>query len=143
MRPGKSRTCRPRATHPSIHRHPKRTRKRKRNKVCAGAHLSFVYVWDVSGWTDEWRCAGGGGGSGHFRDSPGRIPARKSAPRAARPLPPAARPGRMGPEVGPAFQRRSRPTLSCILGVRLRHAAFSTAARARSRRGNDTDGLWE
>eukprot|EP00661_Eupelagonemidae_sp_cell13_P017556 gene17556-biopygen3866 len=35
----------------------------------------------------------GGGGRG-FRAFPGHIPARKSAPRAARPPPPAARPGR-------------------------------------------------
>eukprot|EP00661_Eupelagonemidae_sp_cell13_P010759 gene10759-biopygen21339 len=36
---------------------------------------------------------GRGGGSG-FRDFPGRIPARKSTPRAARPPPPGVRPGR-------------------------------------------------
>eukprot|EP00661_Eupelagonemidae_sp_cell13_P016247 gene16247-biopygen8234 len=36
----------------------------------------------------------GGGGGRDFRDFPGRIPTRKSASRAARPPPPAARPGR-------------------------------------------------
>eukprot|EP00661_Eupelagonemidae_sp_cell13_P022392 gene22392-biopygen10251 len=69
---------------------------------------------------------------GHLsKDAPGprrpdflaRLPARKSAPRAARPphppRGPGARRGRMGPEVGPAFQRRSRDTPSSNIGVRL------------------------
>eukprot|EP00661_Eupelagonemidae_sp_cell13_P013619 gene13619-biopygen21580 len=69
----------------------------------------------------------------------------------------------MGPEVGPAFQRRSRESEFSNLGVRLAEtvsthfvtggskisgnsclrAAIRTAARARSGRTNDTDGLWE
>eukprot|EP00661_Eupelagonemidae_sp_cell13_P012204 gene12204-biopygen18462 len=79
----------------------------------------------------------------------------------------------MGPEVGPAFQRRSRATLKFILGVRFGgngvqalfalfaflalfvtggskrpgnsglRAAMRTAARARSRRANDTVGIGE
>eukprot|EP00661_Eupelagonemidae_sp_cell13_P021552 gene21552-biopygen5676 len=110
---------------------------------------------------------------------------------------PGARRGRMGPEVGAAFQRRSRATIPFLLDVRLaetvsktvsgllrkrnsqilhfdrgitykncvldsfaisaclelsddcqvtvrsRHNSFPTAACARSRRANDTDGLWE
>eukprot|EP00661_Eupelagonemidae_sp_cell13_P010097 gene10097-biopygen1733 len=60
----------------------------------------------------------------------------------------------MGPEVGPAFQRRSRDTPSSNIGVRLaetvsRHrpgnsglrAAIRTAARARSGRANDMGGI--
>eukprot|EP00661_Eupelagonemidae_sp_cell13_P025234 gene25234-biopygen17991 len=54
---------------------------------------------------------------------PGQIPARKSAPRAARQphaaRGPGARTGRMGRDVGPAFQRRYRDTPSSNLGVRL------------------------
>eukprot|EP00661_Eupelagonemidae_sp_cell13_P009832 gene9832-biopygen4735 len=67
----------------------------------------------------------------------------------------------MGPEVGPAFQRRCRAALSFIFGVRIRtfrnyvtggsrrpgdsglRAAIRTAARARSGRAHETDGLWE
>eukprot|EP00661_Eupelagonemidae_sp_cell13_P015250 gene15250-biopygen14251 len=46
----------------------------------AGTSLRAVCVW--------------GGGGVHFQDLPERIPARKSAPRDARPPPPGARPGR-------------------------------------------------
>eukprot|EP00661_Eupelagonemidae_sp_cell13_P021988 gene21988-biopygen2695 len=74
--------------------------------------------WWKGGWVA--RCAGGGGRE--FWDFPGRIPAQKSAPRAARPphppRVPGARRGRMGPEVGPAFQRRSGDTIKLMLGVR-------------------------
>eukprot|EP00661_Eupelagonemidae_sp_cell13_P009947 gene9947-biopygen204 len=49
-----------------------------------------------------------GGGVGGFRAFPRPHPARG----------PGARRGRMGPEVGPAFQRRSRDTPSSNLGVR-------------------------
>eukprot|EP00661_Eupelagonemidae_sp_cell13_P022465 gene22465-biopygen13274 len=57
-----------------------------------------------------------GGGVGNFGIPRGRIPARKvrasrgasSTPRAARG--PGARAGRVGAEVGPAFQRLYRPT---------------------------------
>eukprot|EP00661_Eupelagonemidae_sp_cell13_P021949 gene21949-biopygen5708 len=45
-------------------------------------------------WMGGWVARCGGGGGGDFRAFPGRLPARKSAPRAARPPPPAARPGR-------------------------------------------------
>eukprot|EP00661_Eupelagonemidae_sp_cell13_P010160 gene10160-biopygen22787 len=58
------------------------------------------------------RCAGGG--CRGFRDSPGRIPARKSAPRAARPPPCGARCGRAEGADGSggwlAFQRLFRDT---------------------------------
>eukprot|EP00661_Eupelagonemidae_sp_cell13_P020776 gene20776-biopygen20624 len=66
----------------------------------------------------------------------------------------------MGPEVGPAFQRRSRDTPSSILGVRFggngvqargaNHTAIScfriamrTAARARAGPANDMDDIRE
>eukprot|EP00661_Eupelagonemidae_sp_cell13_P025725 gene25725-biopygen12019 len=42
----------------------------------------------MGGWVSAW-----GGGTGNFRDFPGRIPAHKSAPRAARPPPRGARSG--------------------------------------------------
>eukprot|EP00661_Eupelagonemidae_sp_cell13_P022363 gene22363-biopygen11745 len=63
-----------------------------------------------------------GGGSGNFGIFRGAS--RRANPRLAprvRPHPPrgpGARRGRMGPEVGPAFQRLSRATLKFILGVR-------------------------
>eukprot|EP00661_Eupelagonemidae_sp_cell13_P016270 gene16270-biopygen11286 len=74
-------------------------------------------------WMGGWMARG----VGNFQNSPGRIPTRKSALRAARPPPPAARSrhgGRMRPEVGPAFQRRSRDTVPFLLGVRLAETAF-------------------
>eukprot|EP00661_Eupelagonemidae_sp_cell13_P014637 gene14637-biopygen6594 len=51
-------------------------------------------------------------GGRHFRDSPRRIPARKSAPRAARPPPPAARPGRTEGANGTGGWSSFSPTVS-------------------------------
>eukprot|EP00661_Eupelagonemidae_sp_cell13_P015200 gene15200-biopygen11204 len=117
-------------------------------------HLGGAGRW-MGGWVA--RC--GGGGVGHFRDFPGRLPARKSAPRAARPPPPAARPGRAegadgtgalsrrdanrrarapGPQMiwvesgsSLAFHRLSRDSIYAILSVRL--------AKFRSQLENGTD----
>eukprot|EP00661_Eupelagonemidae_sp_cell13_P025598 gene25598-biopygen1466 len=82
-------------------------------------------------------------------ESEGSAPQQTSPPprRAAR----ARGGGWMGPEVGPAFQRRSRGLLPFLLGVRSKRpgnsglrAAIRTAARARSGRANATDGIcWE
>eukprot|EP00661_Eupelagonemidae_sp_cell13_P008059 gene8059-biopygen6098 len=112
-----------------------------------------------------------GGGSGIFGFS-GHIPARKSAPRAARPPPPAARPGRAEGADGTGgtwIQKKcvfwhvgrgiTYDTKSCFWKFRnfrvlsrvgakgpgnagLR-AAVRTTPGARSGRTNDTDGLWE
>eukprot|EP00661_Eupelagonemidae_sp_cell13_P024445 gene24445-biopygen13446 len=86
--------------------------------VCVYTPLvNFGWPARVSGWVA--RCAGDG--VGIFVIFPGRIPARESTPRAVRPPPPGARPGRaegMGSEVGPAFQRRSRDTVPFLPGVR-------------------------
>eukprot|EP00661_Eupelagonemidae_sp_cell13_P019242 gene19242-biopygen11521 len=81
-------------------------------------HLGGAGRW-VGGWVA--RCGGGGSGIfGIFRGASRRANPRL-APR-VRPHPPrgpGARRGRMGLEVGPAFQRLSGRTLSPILGVRL------------------------
>eukprot|EP00661_Eupelagonemidae_sp_cell13_P003180 gene3180-biopygen11210 len=63
-----------------------------RVRVRLAGIVVFASSGRAGGWADGWR--GAGGGVGYFRDFPGRLPARKSAPRAARPPPPAARPGR-------------------------------------------------
>eukprot|EP00661_Eupelagonemidae_sp_cell13_P018754 gene18754-biopygen2446 len=67
-------------------------------RICASGCAQMVPPaprWCRAGrWMVGWVARCGGRGVGNFRDFPGRVPARKSAPRAARPPQPAARPGR-------------------------------------------------
>eukprot|EP00661_Eupelagonemidae_sp_cell13_P024808 gene24808-biopygen13478 len=86
----------------------------------------------MGGWVA--RCGGGGSGIyGMFR-----CASRRANPRIAprvRPHPPrgpGARRGRMGPEVGPAFQRWSRRTLFPNLGVRLAETVEKAGRRLRA-----------
>eukprot|EP00661_Eupelagonemidae_sp_cell13_P016880 gene16880-biopygen23306 len=113
-------------THPSVHRPAARPAHRagavsgswsRRPVEAVHARLSTAIS---SGREDGWRGAGGGGGISGF---PGRIPARKSAPRAARPSPRGARSGRGGGGADGngdwlALQRLSRGTTMASLGVR-------------------------
>eukprot|EP00661_Eupelagonemidae_sp_cell13_P012208 gene12208-biopygen4917 len=94
---------------------PPRKGRRPRAECDRDARNRWAARAGMGGWVA--RC-GGGGGRG-FSGFSGRIPARKSAPRAARPPPPAAARARGGGRMGREF----------ILGVRLAETPDQTTAR--------------